>query len=229
MSNRIHASLKLIGTGFVLWATTAALAQATTLTPTATYSGDLSWQDIAGVSYTYDDLNHDHRLDVGDKVTFTVDMHKTYWGTHDFDALKVWIDNSNGNNLFTHHYTWDFAKKNSDGNKYSYMPWTKGDKTFSFSYTFTKAGTYDLTTSVMCSRDLSGLSGGKADDKPTAADWNAWAENTHEWYTSHKYWIQGQTKIFEVSIPAVPEPETYAMLIAGFGLIGTIVRRRKTL
>jgi hypothetical protein len=27
---------------------------------------------------------------------------------------------------------------------------------------------------------------------------------------------------------AVPEPETYAMLLAGFGLIGTMVRRRRS-
>lgn len=29
------------------------------------------------------------------------------------------------------------------------------------------------------------------------------------------------------TIPAVPEPETYAMLLAGLGLMGTIARRRK--
>lgn len=31
-----------------------------------------------------------------------------------------------------------------------------------------------------------------------------------------------------VSVTAVPEPETYAMLLAGLGLIGTIARRRKS-
>lgn len=30
-----------------------------------------------------------------------------------------------------------------------------------------------------------------------------------------------------VSVTAVPEPETYAMMLAGLGMIGTIVRRRK--
>ena len=30
-----------------------------------------------------------------------------------------------------------------------------------------------------------------------------------------------------VSVTAVPEPETYAMLLAGLGLVGTIARRRK--
>jgi len=28
-------------------------------------------------------------------------------------------------------------------------------------------------------------------------------------------------------VTAVPEPETYAMLLAGLGLMGTIARRRK--
>jgi len=30
-----------------------------------------------------------------------------------------------------------------------------------------------------------------------------------------------------VAVTAVPEPETYAMMLAGLGLIGTIARRRK--
>jgi hypothetical protein len=30
-----------------------------------------------------------------------------------------------------------------------------------------------------------------------------------------------------VSVTAVPEPGTYAMLLAGLGLIGTMVRRRR--
>jgi hypothetical protein len=29
-------------------------------------------------------------------------------------------------------------------------------------------------------------------------------------------------------IPAVPEPETYAMLLAGLGLIGAVVKRRRS-
>jgi hypothetical protein len=31
----------------------------------------------------------------------------------------------------------------------------------------------------------------------------------------------------QISVTAVPEPETYAMMLAGLGLMGTIVRRRK--
>ena len=32
---------------------------------------------------------------------------------------------------------------------------------------------------------------------------------------------------FDVGTPAVPEPETYAMLLAGLGVLGAVVRRRK--
>jgi hypothetical protein len=35
------------------------------------------------------------------------------------------------------------------------------------------------------------------------------------------------TVSFAVTVSAVPEPESYAMLLAGLGLIGTIARRRK--
>ena len=31
----------------------------------------------------------------------------------------------------------------------------------------------------------------------------------------------------QISVTAVPEPETYAMMLAGLGLMGTIARRRK--
>lgn len=34
--------------------------------------------------------------------------------------------------------------------------------------------------------------------------------------------------VFRTSVAAVPEPETYGMLLAGFGLIGLLARRRKT-
>lgn len=37
-----------------------------------------------------------------------------------------------------------------------------------------------------------------------------------------------QTAIDNLTVSAVPEPETYAMLLAGLGLIGTIARRRKS-
>jgi hypothetical protein len=39
---------------------------------------------------------------------------------------------------------------------------------------------------------------------------------------------QGNTMTFTLTqVPTIPEPETYAMLLAGLGLIGFIARRRK--
>ena len=31
-------------------------------------------------------------INVGDEVTFEFTVHKTLWGVHTFDALKVWLD-----------------------------------------------------------------------------------------------------------------------------------------
>lgn len=46
-----------------------------------------------------------------------------------------------------------------------------------------------------------------------------------------KYWINlkgtGTDASYSLTLAPVPEPETYAMLLAGLGLMGTIARRRK--
>jgi hypothetical protein len=204
------------------------------LTPVAGYpiKGDISWQDIAGTSYTFVDTNGDGKINVGEKVTFTVDMHKSNWGTHAFDALKFWIDGKSGN-LLTGQGTWVYDPTgnnlkyfNKPGDTYSYRPWTGGDKLFTFDYTFKTVGVFDIVASVMCSRDLSGLVG-SADDKPTPADWNAWTESIH----AQTGWRQGETDRYKLTVVAsqVPEPQTYAMLLVGLGLIGFMARRRKSL
>lgn len=228
MLNRRFNSMQFaIGCGL---AALAGLAQATDLTPVETHVGNTTWQNIGGLSYTFADLNHDGVLDVGDKVTFTVDMEKANWGTHRYDALKFWIDDGS-TNLFTDTGKWfyDPTLENmkwygKSGDTYSYRPWTGGDKHFSFDYIFTKAGTFDIAVSVTCSRDLSGFYGGVRDDKPTKGDWKAWGEDIH----ASQPWLQGEDKDYRLTVAAVPEPETYAMLLAGLGLIGAVARRRKS-
>ena len=51
--------------------------------------------------------------------------------------------------------------------------------------------------------------------------------NTYDYYDDSGYWYQGLSEIDNVTISAVPEPETYAMLLAGLGLLGFSVRSRK--
>ena len=226
MKKRISNSLRF-ATGCAL-AVLGGLAQATDLTLVDSYVGNISWQNIGGVSYIYADSNHDGQVNVGDTVTFTVDMEKTYWGTHRFDALKVWIDDGS-TNLYSASFEWNYAPSHKNmkwfgkpGDPFSYKLLTKGDQYFSFDYTFTTAGTFDLAFSVTCSRDLSGLSG-PADDLPTTADWDAWTQDIHKVKTG----MQGEDKDYQLTVTAVPEPETYAMLLAGLGLIGAMTRRRK--
>lgn len=47
-----------------------------------------------------------------------------------------------------------------------------------------------------------------------------------------QYWFNlkgtGSEAVYAVTLAPVPEPETYAMLLAGLGLVGAIARRRKT-
>jgi hypothetical protein len=223
------------GIGFAGCVAVIGLAQASTsLTYTHDYTGNMAWQDIKGTSYTFVDTNGDGQITVGETVTFIVDMHKTNWGTHDFDALKVWIDHTPVN-LTPSQSEWHYDPSNVNqlfygagpADDFSYRPWTGGDKFITFDYLTTAVGVLDLTVSVMCSRDLSWLTPYGEMDKPTAQDWGAWYENIHR----DMWWKQGETEDYQLTVVAspVPEPQTYAMLLAGLGLMGFMVRRRKSL
>lgn len=209
----------------------SAQAASVQLTPVSTVQGNTSWQDIKGTSYTFNDTNHNGVLNVGETATFTVDMHKTYWGVHDFDALKFWIDSPSGTNLSTNQFRWDFdaTTDNSNHSIFDYKPWKGGDEFFSFDYTFGTAGVFDLTASVMCSADLSGLTGKSQQALATYNDWSKWKENTHQIYKTNGWFLQGETEKYKLTVvqSPVPEPETYGMMLVGLGLMGFTVRRRK--
>jgi hypothetical protein len=232
----------------VMCALVVGMSQATIITKspstTTASQGNTGWQDIKGVSYSYNDLDGNGQISVGETVTFSVTMEKTYWGTHDYDALKFWIDgkdaSGNTTNLVTNTGIWDYDV--SDNNMqyfeksydpYSYKPWTGGTNTFTFTYTFTTAGTYDITQSVMCSRDLSGLSNSDAkwDDNPTASDWKAWTENIQtngtKGYKGQS--LQGETERYSLTVTkSVPEPGTFSLIACGLmSLAGAAFFRRK--
>lgn len=218
---------------FTLAMVGAAQAAPISLTPVSVSSKDLSWQRIGGTTYDWADANANGLIDIGETVTFAVTMQKQFWGKHSFDALKVWIDDSPLNpptsTLFTEEFTWNFSTNHSRGNdSYSYRPWTGGSRVFTFDYTFTTAGVFSLTASVMCSADLSVLAPSGTFDNPTWSDWNAW---THNAAGTHQAVLQGETERYrlEVHAPeAVPEPGTMALFFLGLsGLAAKLYSRRK--
>jgi hypothetical protein len=221
------------GLAYVGCAAVIGLAQAapTELTAISNVQGNTSWQDIVGTSYIFNDANHDGQVNVGETVTFTVDMHKTNWGVHDFDALKFWIDDSSSTNLATNQFRWDFdaLTDNSNHAAFDYRPWTDGDQFFSFDYTFASVGVFNLTGSVMCSADLSGLTHLSQAALATNNNWSAWTQNTHQIYHDNGWFLQGETENYQLTVvqAPVPEPETYAMLLVGLGLLGFSARRKK--
>lgn len=218
--------LKLSGFSLLLF---VGVSQATILSTTVVRGpNDTSWQNIDKVSY---DAGADGIISLGEEVTFTVTMSKNNWGSHDFDALKFWIQDASTNAYVkTGEEKWDFngytdvTKEWTDdplyGDKFfKDKDWTGGTKDFSFTYTFNETGNYNIIQSVMCSRDLSNLVDpiGKGDDIPTVEDWAAWDPAT----VVH----QGLTRMGTVK---VPEPSTVSFLACGLmSLIGAAFFRRR--
>lgn len=216
--------------------------------------GQLTWQDIQSISYV--DANKDGTIQTGEKVTFSITMHKQQYGDHDYDVLKVWID---GNTLL--------APVTSDGTllKDSGYPliWDAGSngngnianggitKTFSFDYTFNTTGTHDFAAGVMCSADLARMSGlsltgpdkgpssdpfiidGTKNDAPTTFDWSLWSINAHKDYNLYEYasngWrLQGETERYRIPVTNVPEPSSFSLIFLGLAsLAGSLAFRRK--
>jgi hypothetical protein len=72
-------------------------------------------------------------------------------------------------------------------------------------------------------------------DTPTTADWFliGYSKQVTLGIAGHIYasvndtFHNNNTGHFDVTVTAVPEPETYAMLLAGLGLMGAVARRKK--
>jgi hypothetical protein len=200
------------------------------LTPTNLNSHDLSWQNIEAVSYSWNDINNNGILEVGETGQLNVTMGKNLEGTHDYDALKVWVDGKEINtptptdnfNLHsdpnaTDKFMWDIPGASD-------AAWTGGNKTFSFNYNFIEAKTYDVIAAVMCSRDLSNLYNPTwpANDAPTIWDWNNWYTDTDR--------FQGETNKYQITVKEnVPEPGSLSLLLLGLsGLAGSLFIRRRS-
>jgi hypothetical protein len=244
--------LKFLSVGVLL----AGMAQAefvtVTLTPTETITqNNTTWQNVQSVSYKWNDADGDNAINVGDNVSFDIVMHKTEWGTHDYDAMKVWVGDEVikapvvDNQLTTlkstgYEFLWDYSGYGNIA-----VPDGSDTKHFGFTYEFNAEGEYDLTASVMCSRDLSGLIsapntpiGSIWNDSPTMYDFNAWDKDVHKdgttgagwtdwWGNWHPSALQGETKVYGLSVVAKNVPEPTILSLLGCGLLGLAFVRRK--
>jgi hypothetical protein len=173
-------------------------------------------------------------INVGDEVTFEFTVHKTLWGVHTFDALKVWLDEEvfyadewvfgetnntvridETNNLKTYSdysdnpNAWDYKNNKS-------LYYANADSTFSATYTFNDAGEFDLVARVVCSRDLAGSHPGlKSEDY----------RNDRSVFGKDTQYTQGETERLRIRVTNVPEPST--LILLGLSMFGVAFMRQK--
>ncbi len=188
------------------------------------------WQEIVSMDASFAD-DGDGILEIGEKVTFSVTMDKDYWGGHNFDVCKIWVDKLPGIEKYYYieeEFEWDFngstVYHNVDA-EYKWKEWTDSTETFYYTRELDAVGEWGFAASVMCSSDLSTLTSDGAWDSPTTSDWNAWTPEIHSCQFNGRN-IQGEDKAFKFIVSAnVPEPATLSLL--GLGLLSLAFFRRK--
>lgn len=86
-------------------------------------------------------------INVGDEVTFDFTVHKTLWGVHTFDALKVWLDDEV---IFADEWVFGetLKSKRHDKNHDTYSEYS--DYTDAYRYEYKKWSRSGLVTKTKC-------------------------------------------------------------------------------
>ncbi|MDR2189227.1 MAG: PEP-CTERM sorting domain-containing protein [Azonexus sp.] len=220
MPNIKSLTIALLGSCSLLF------AQQTLAAPT---HSNPQWQSVSDISWSTDGINWGNNdVHVGDTIYFKFDLFKETQGSHYGNLLKAWID-WNQDGTFTQDessFFYEIVNVTNPALDYTNTPVNSTHSFITSGFTLIDEGSFDMLVRATCTE--SALDSDPAySDEEWGYQWSVGFDQYDTLFKPDGHLHQGNLMTSTLNVLAVPEPETYAMMLLGLGMIAAVVRRRR--